>query len=85
MAELDARRAEVLGNAAKTIQNQIRTHITRKRFVALRMASVLLQSLCRGDLATFTMPVFFCFDLFGFILLLNSYLQEDWLPNYTNN
>ncbi|XP_039116564.1 LOW QUALITY PROTEIN: myosin-11-like [Dioscorea cayenensis subsp. rotundata] len=51
MAELDARRAEVLSNAAKTIQRQIRTHITRKRFVALRKATIVIQSLCRGSLA----------------------------------
>ncbi|KAJ0961738.1 hypothetical protein J5N97_000057 [Dioscorea zingiberensis] len=51
MAELDARRAEVLSNAAKTIQRQIRTHITRKRFVALRKATIVIQSLCRGNLA----------------------------------
>ncbi|KAL0908457.1 hypothetical protein M5K25_022953 [Dendrobium thyrsiflorum] len=51
MAELDARRAEVLGNAAKTIQRQIRTHITRKRFVATKKASILVQSLWRRRLA----------------------------------
>ncbi|ONK68595.1 uncharacterized protein A4U43_C05F13770 [Asparagus officinalis] len=52
MAELDARRGEVLSCAAKTIQNQIRTHITRKQFITLRTASVLMQSLCRGRLAS---------------------------------
>ncbi|XP_028555703.1 myosin-9 [Dendrobium catenatum] len=51
MAELDARRAEVLGNAAKTIQRQIRTHITHKRFVATRKASILVQSSWRRRLA----------------------------------
>ncbi|KAJ4719701.1 Myosin [Melia azedarach] len=51
MAELDARRAEVLSNAAKTIQRRIRTHIARKRFIAMRQATVVLQSLCRGRLA----------------------------------
>lgn len=49
MAELDARRAEVLSNAAKTIQRRIRTHIARKRFIAMRQATVVLQSLCRGE------------------------------------
>lgn len=48
MAELDARRAEVLSRAAKTIQRRIRTHISRRRFLALRKASVDLQSICRG-------------------------------------
>ncbi|KAL8170460.1 hypothetical protein V2J09_022264 [Rumex salicifolius] len=47
MAELDARRAEVLGSAAKTIQRRVRTYITRKDFVSLREAAVQLQILCR--------------------------------------
>ncbi|XP_031270659.1 myosin-9 isoform X1 [Pistacia vera] len=51
MAELDARRAEVINNAAKTIQRRIQTHIARKRFIALREATVILQSVCRGRLA----------------------------------
>ncbi|KAF5746964.1 Myosin family protein with Dil domain [Tripterygium wilfordii] len=51
MAELDALRAEVLSNAAKTLQRRIRTHIARKRFIALQKASILLQSMCRGRLA----------------------------------
>ena len=49
MAELDARRAEVLNNAAKTIQGRIRTHYARKRFIALRKATIVVQSLWRGD------------------------------------
>ncbi|PON39406.1 Myosin [Parasponia andersonii] len=51
MAELDARRAEVLGNAARTIQRQIRTHIARKEFIALRQAAIQLQSYLRGIFA----------------------------------
>ncbi|KAI4344563.1 hypothetical protein L6164_011775 [Bauhinia variegata] len=51
MAELDARRAEVLGNAARIIQRQIRTHIARKEFVELRQAAICLQSNLRGILA----------------------------------
>lgn len=49
MAELDARRAEVLNNAAKVLQRRIRTHIARNQFVALRKAAISLQSLCRGE------------------------------------
>ncbi|CAL1399770.1 unnamed protein product [Linum trigynum] len=49
MAELDARRAEVLGNAARIIQRQIRTHIARKEFISLRKAAVELQSYMRGN------------------------------------
>ncbi|KAL9682422.1 hypothetical protein QQ045_014220 [Rhodiola kirilowii] len=51
MAELDARRAEVLSNAAKTIQRRIRTHNARKRFLAMRKASINVQSLWRSKLA----------------------------------
>ncbi|KAE8725823.1 Myosin-9 [Hibiscus syriacus] len=52
MAELDAKRAELLNAAAKIIQGRICTHISRKRFLAIRTASVDLQSICRGRLAS---------------------------------
>lgn len=52
MAELDARRAEVLSSAAKSIQRRIRTHIARRHFIALRNAATFMQSLCRGRLAS---------------------------------
>lgn len=48
MAELDARRTEVLGHAARTIQRQIRTYIARKEFISLRKAAIVLQSHWRG-------------------------------------
>ncbi|KAL6974576.1 hypothetical protein U1Q18_028760 [Sarracenia purpurea var. burkii] len=48
MAELDARRAEVLKNAAKKIQRQIRTYIARKEFIWLRKLAIQLQSCWRG-------------------------------------
>ncbi|XP_037458171.1 myosin-11-like [Triticum dicoccoides] len=51
MAELDARRIEVLSVAAKTIQGKMRTHIMRKKFVSLRKASVCFQAVWRGTLA----------------------------------
>ncbi|PIN25170.1 Myosin class V heavy chain [Handroanthus impetiginosus] len=51
MAELDARRAEVLAHAAKRIQRQIRTHLTRKEFITLRKATVNIQKLWRARLA----------------------------------
>ncbi|KAL9247272.1 hypothetical protein vseg_020720 [Gypsophila vaccaria] len=47
MAELDARRTEVLGNAARKIQGRIRTYIARKDFVALRESAIQLQAFCR--------------------------------------
>ncbi|KAI3460943.1 hypothetical protein Pfo_017606 [Paulownia fortunei] len=51
MADLDARRALKLSDAAKKIQRKIRTHIARKHFVAVHKASVFMQSVCRGVLA----------------------------------
>ncbi|XP_057512502.1 myosin-11-like isoform X2 [Actinidia eriantha] len=51
MAELDTWRAEKLNNAAKTIQRKIRTHIARKQFIALRKATICIQSIWRGRLA----------------------------------
>ncbi|XP_073003002.1 myosin-17-like isoform X2 [Typha latifolia] len=51
MAELDARRTEVLGRAARTVQRQVRTHIARKEFLKLRRLSIVMQSQWRGRLA----------------------------------
>ncbi|KAF3631800.1 Myosin-11 [Capsicum annuum] len=51
MAELDARRAQKLAKAAKTIQRKIRTHIARKYFLALQQSAICIQSSCRGRLA----------------------------------
>lgn len=48
MAELDARRTEVLASAAKQIQRTIRTHLTRKEFIALRRATISMQKHWRG-------------------------------------
>lgn len=69
MAELDARRAEVLSSAAKTIQRRIRTHIARRRFIALREATIVLQSLCRGEPSKFFIP-----KKSGFISTYRTYL-----------
>jgi myosin heavy subunit len=49
MAELDAQRAGMLGISAKVIQKQIRTHITHKKFVSMRKASIHIQSFWRGE------------------------------------
>ncbi|KAL6894082.1 hypothetical protein ACP4OV_008180 [Aristida adscensionis] len=51
MAELDARRAEVLANAARLIQRRIKTHLMRKEFINLRKASVQSQKFWRARLA----------------------------------
>ncbi|AQK62951.1 Myosin-12 [Zea mays] len=51
MAELDARRAEILANAARLIQRRIKTHLMRKEFIKLRKASVQSQKFWRARLA----------------------------------
>ncbi|CAN8292826.1 unnamed protein product [Cochlearia groenlandica] len=51
MAELDARRAEVLGNAAILIQGQFRMCVARKKFYLIRNAAIVLQSFLQGEIA----------------------------------
>ncbi|KAJ7982129.1 Myosin [Quillaja saponaria] len=51
MAELDARRTEVLANAARHIQRQIQTYLTRKEFITQRRATIFVQKLWRAQLA----------------------------------
>lgn len=51
MAELDARRTEVLANAAKRIQRQIRTYLARKDFIILRKSTINMQKNWRARLA----------------------------------
>ncbi|KAL3620549.1 hypothetical protein CASFOL_035461 [Castilleja foliolosa] len=50
MAELDARRTEVLGKSASIIQRKVRSYLARKSFTLVRRATILLQSVCRGEL-----------------------------------
>lgn len=66
MAELDAQRAQKLNNAAKTIQRKTRTHIARKHFLALQMAAVCIQSICRG----FSIDRAFTFEIFTLLSML---------------
>ncbi|KAL2325369.1 hypothetical protein Fmac_024427 [Flemingia macrophylla] len=51
MAELDARRSQVLSNAAKVIQWRIRTHQARKHYLALKKQTIYVQSRWRARLA----------------------------------
>ncbi|KAM5563548.1 myosin-16 [Rosa sericea] len=51
MAVLDAQRTLMHGNSAKVIQTRGRTLVTRKKFVSIQMASICIQSVCRGELA----------------------------------
>ncbi|KNA25025.1 hypothetical protein SOVF_010320 [Spinacia oleracea] len=51
MADLDARRSEVLGRSASIIQRKIRSYLSRRSFILLRRSAVDVQALCRGQLA----------------------------------
>ncbi|KAM7476630.1 hypothetical protein LguiB_023873 [Lonicera macranthoides] len=51
MAELDARRTEVLAYAARHIQRQIRTYLTRKEFITLKWSTINMQKIWRARLA----------------------------------
>ncbi|XP_024005209.1 myosin-14 isoform X2 [Eutrema salsugineum] len=51
MADLDARRNEVLGRAASTIQRKFRSYLSRKTFVMLRKVAINMQAVCRGQLS----------------------------------
>lgn len=51
MAELDARRNEVLGRSASMIQRKVRSFLAKKSFIALRRSAVQIQTVCRGELA----------------------------------
>ncbi|BFG37188.1 hypothetical protein CerSpe_234620 [Prunus speciosa] len=73
MAELDARRAEVLSIAAKTIQRRVRTHYARKRFIALRQATIVMQSICRGSLAC---KVFHCMKREGAAVKIQKNMRK---------
>ncbi|KAF3667539.1 Myosin-9 [Capsicum annuum] len=51
MAELDARRTEVLGRSASIIQRKVRSYMARRSFTLLRRSTIQIQSMCRGELA----------------------------------
>ncbi|CAA7050109.1 unnamed protein product [Microthlaspi erraticum] len=51
MADLDARRNEVLGRAASRIQRKFRSYLSRKKFVMLRKSAINMQAVCRGQLS----------------------------------
>jgi myosin V len=53
MAELDARRTEVLGRAATKIQRKWKTYSTRKKYLHLREVSAVVQAACRGWISFF--------------------------------
>ncbi|KAK9087685.1 hypothetical protein Syun_030079 [Stephania yunnanensis] len=51
MADLDARRTEVLGRSANIIQRKVRSYFGRKSFILLRFSAIQIQAACRGQLA----------------------------------
>lgn len=48
MAELDARRIEVLGRSASIIQRKVRSYLSRKSFIQLRLTAIQIQAMSRG-------------------------------------
>jgi myosin-5 len=50
MAELDARRSEVLGRSASIIQRKVRSYLSRRSFITLRRSAIQIQSACRGNI-----------------------------------
>ncbi|MFS7902386.1 putative myosin ATPase [Helianthus anomalus] len=50
MAELDARRTEVLGRSASIIQRKVRSFIAQKSYILLKRSALQIQSVCRGQL-----------------------------------
>ncbi|PNT73745.1 hypothetical protein BRADI_1g00607v3 [Brachypodium distachyon] len=51
MAELDALRTEVLGLSAKKIQTKVRSFLSRKKYIRMRICATQLQAVCRGTIA----------------------------------
>ncbi|KAI3746816.1 hypothetical protein L6452_09257 [Arctium lappa] len=50
MAELDARRSEVLGRSASIVQRKFLSHSECKKYNMLRSSSIQLQAVCRGHI-----------------------------------
>ena len=48
LADLDARRNEVLGKSASIIQRKVRSYLAHKSFVLLRHSAIQIQASCRG-------------------------------------
>ncbi|XP_071709398.1 myosin-6-like [Rutidosis leptorrhynchoides] len=53
MAELDARRSEVLGRSASKVQRKFLTYSARKKFTSLKSSSIQIQAMCRGQVGRF--------------------------------
>ncbi|XP_057535805.1 myosin-6-like [Amaranthus tricolor] len=51
MADLDARRSEVLGRSASIIQRKVRSYLARRSYIVLCRSAVHIQAVCRGQLA----------------------------------
>ncbi|KAK1426383.1 hypothetical protein QVD17_15054 [Tagetes erecta] len=53
MAEIDARRSEVLGRSATKIQTKFRGYSACNKFILLRSSAIVIQTICRGEVARF--------------------------------
>lgn len=59
MAELDAKRIEVLGRSASIIQRKVRSYLARRSFISLRRSVIDIQAACRGLDTTVIFYAFF--------------------------
>ncbi|KAE9446189.1 hypothetical protein C3L33_21913, partial [Rhododendron williamsianum] len=74
---LDSQRAEVLDNAAKCIQERLRTFVARRDFLSTRVAAVSLQACCRDLGLGGTLKVLKMFVCFQAVLLKKGELDFD--------
>ncbi|CAN1242722.1 XI-2 [Linum perenne] len=51
MADMDARRTEVLAKSATKIQTKVRSYYCRKKYLLLRQSAIGIQTICRGQMA----------------------------------
>lgn len=75
---LDARRAEVLDNAAKCIQRRLRTYHARRDFLLMRSTAIALQAYCRGHCSCFHFPIYLFYGghMIGWASLPYSYVCD---------
>lgn len=60
MAELDARRNEVLGQSASKIQRKVRSYRARKHYILLQKSAIQIQAICRGKYVYIVFVLFNC-------------------------
>ncbi|PNX59932.1 myosin-H heavy chain-like protein, partial [Trifolium pratense] len=51
IAELDTCRSEILGKSTSIIQRKVRSYLSCRSFVSIRLPAIQIQAACRGQLA----------------------------------